>query len=269
MSENKNHLSAAHVGHKAGHGCATAVIVETALACDSNINECLSRLYGTPGEATAAHHRYDLLSLPDLAGLLNEERRYAMLVEDIQIAVRLHHTERLAVIADNSVGRALAAKLAADPKLNGLTVSSDCPMAHAEGSDMLVIGCMDWRLHGPQGGFERKLAAASGRSGCAVMTLPGAAKDIVPGSTRGQVALNIVRSMVKDRGLKEIILAAHTDCGKYGGRAAFAGPDDEMIRLTDDMRAAAEFLGREAGVKVRLAVAGIGDNCTDKIVEVR
>jgi hypothetical protein len=258
---NIGHGSGEHA--RSGHSCATAVIIDTVLADDQTIRSGLERLF--PGTGT----RYDLLSTPSLDGLLKDARRFEFLIEDILIAIRLHQTERLAIIASEAAHQALAERLAEHPMPAVLDIRSAGLRPEIRDSKLLAVGCMDWRLHGHEGGFKRHLADRFGDACAKFMTMPGAAKDLTDDTARGRALLPHIHALVEDHGLERIVLVAHTDCGKYGGRAAFAGPDDEMNCLVSDMKKAAEFLASNADVKIDLAVAHIGDNRTDKIVEVQ
>jgi hypothetical protein len=263
MTNPTNLIHGSDEHNESGHSCATAVIIDTVLADDDGIKNGLERLF--PGTGT----RYDLLSTPDLDGLLRDEQRFGFLIEDILIAIRLHQTERLAVIASETVRQALAERLTSHPMPAVLDIRSAGLRPETRDSKLLAIGCMDWRLHGHEGGFKRLLADGFGDASAKYMTMPGAAKDLTDGTARGRALLPRISALVEEHGLKRIVLVAHTDCGKYGGRAAFAGPDDEMNCLVKDMKKAAEFLASNTDAKVALAVAHIGRHCTDKIVEVQ
>jgi len=248
---------------KSGHSCATAVIIDTVLADDDTIKSGLESLF--PGTGV----RYDLLSTPDLGGLLHDEQRFEFLIEDILIAVRLHQTERLAIIAPEAIHQPLAEKLARHPMPVVLDVRSAGLQPETGGASLLAVGCMDWRLHGHEGGFKRLLAEGFG-DGCAkFMTMPGAAKDLTDGTVRGCALLPHIGALVEAHGLDKVVLVAHTDCGKYGGTAAFAGPADEKKRLTSDMAASAAFLSKNLGVSVNLAIAKVYGHRTQRIIRAK
>ena len=201
--------------------------------------------------------RYDLLSLPDLKGVLGDQVRYDLLVEDVLTAIGLHKAEYVAVIAgsDPAVPEGLAERLRTDPRLEGVHVSARTVVRVGFQPDALAVTCMDWRLHGI-GGFLPRCAELVGDKGIGLMTIPGVAKELSESTVRGRVTLQVLDTLVHD-GLKKLTLVSHTDCGKYGGCGAFSGSMEEQMQLTHDLRLAVRYLRSRLQIDVRLAIASV------------
>ncbi len=125
-------------------------------------------------------------------------------------------------------------------------------MAHT--CKALVLHCMDFRLQTAL----RERSVAEGLSGdYDLVSLAGAMKDLVHGSDAEQaVVLKQIEISSRLHGIQEIVFIAHTDCGAYGGRSAFADEAAERAAYETDLRAARDrVVGLHPNLKVRLVLA--------------
>ena len=105
----------------------------------------------------------------------------------------------------------------------------------------LLIHCMDFRLQ-PE---IKKMMEEQGLLGdCDLVALAGAAKNLLDPETQALTLKQIGLSR-QLHGMKEVHLMNHTDCGAYGGHAAFAGDEAERRKHADDLAEAAEIIRRE------------------------
>lgn len=250
------------------HGCALTVITEPCLAAaDGLIPACLEVMCPAIWRQKKKKTRYDLLSLPSLADAVEDSTVFDLLVGDLRTAISLHQAEYAAIICDDPLVRTLLAeRLAQHPQLRGIQILHHWAKKSLAPAETLVVTCMDWRLHGP-GGFMAMVRTALGEPTADLMTIPGVGKDLRSGSLRGQVVLDQLGRLVSE-GLLRLILVAHTDCGKYGGHAAFAGELDEADRLSRDLRAAADLIERACGLTVGLAIAEISKDRASRLVRI-
>jgi carbonic anhydrase len=105
----------------------------------------------------------------------------------------------------------------------------------------LVIHCMDFRLGKAVKTYleDKGLLDDSDE-----LSLAGASRSLVRPTSQGESEF-----LLKQIGLastlhkvREVFLVHHTDCGAYGGRAAFPDEDAESRCHVDDMRAAAALI---------------------------
>ena len=119
----------------------------------------------------------------------------------------------------------------------------------------LLLRCIDFRLcpaiHIYLEG--KKLLGA-----CDIVSVAGAAKNIaspVRESDR-EFVLRQIEISKKLHDIKQVIIMNHTDCGAYGGHAAFASGKDEENRHVVDMKMAADLIRKnhsELIIKIELA----------------
>jgi hypothetical protein len=246
------------------HGCALTVITEPQyLGSDDLIPACLELMYPEIWKRKKKKTRYDLLSLPDMTAAAEDSLSFDLLVEDLRTAISLHQAEYAAIISDSPARASLAERLMQHPQLQNIQVRHYWSKASLAATECLAVTCMDWRLHGT-GGFAPLLRAAFREPTANVMTIPGVAKDLTAQSPRGRAVLTQLDRLASD-GLRKLILAAHTDCGKYGGHGAFDGDLEETGKLTCDMRAAADLIQRHCGLEVSLALAEIGKDKVSRL----
>ncbi len=266
------------------HGCNMTVVADSDsfIHNGETIPEALARTY--PDERPPDARRFDLLAVPGLKYLPKNRAAADLVIEDILTAVDLHGAEDLLVVTADHCHTPVVRCLTEHPKLKGVmrsvrgyTASSS---RKANPARTLALTCMDWRLHGP-GGFAPAVRQAFGlRDGFMQMTVPGAAKELMSGgrmTPRGEVVAAQIAPLIK-RGLSRVIVISHTDCGKYGGNDAFAGWQDQILRLTGDLGDAAGFFKALLGVpKIdsRIAVveghalAALEEPCADPAVLAR
>jgi hypothetical protein len=238
------------------HGCALTVVTEPQyISNEGQIPACLELMYPEIWRRKKKKTRYDLLSLPDLADTIEDSTSFDLLVEDLRTAIGLHQAEYVAIISDSPGRATLAERLIQHPQLQNIQVRHYWSKKSLAAVECLAVTCMDWRLHGP-GGFAHLLRAAFREPAANVMTIPGVAKDLTANSPRGTAVLAQLEQLVYS-GLRKLILAAHTDCGKYGGHGGFDGELAETSKLTCDLRAAADLIERHCGLEVSLALAEI------------
>lgn len=79
---------------------------------------------------------------------------------------------------------------------------------------------------------------------CDVVSIAGAVKTLVaPGNGNEQAhLLNQFNISKRLHGISEVILMNHTDCGAYGGRAAFGSEDEEKTKHVEDMKSAGALI---------------------------
>ena len=71
-------------------------------------------------------------------------------------------------------------------------------------------------------------------------------------------ALNQIALSKKLHDIKKIILMNHSDCGAYGGKAAFASSDAEYVTHADDLKKSKEvILGFYPNVEIKTVLAKI------------
>ena len=105
----------------------------------------------------------------------------------------------------------------------------------------LLLQCMDFRL---APGIKKMMEEQGLMGDCDLVSLAGAAKNLLDPETQA-LALKQVGLSRQLHGIKEVHLVNHTDCGAYGGRAAFAGDEAEHRKHADDLTAAAEAIRQE------------------------
>ncbi|MFZ6036290.1 MAG: carbonic anhydrase [Patescibacteria group bacterium] len=104
----------------------------------------------------------------------------------------------------------------------------------------LVIHCMDYRLTESIHDF---LGSLDLRDQYDEVSLAGAAKGIADGDSEiTDVILKQIKTAHDLHGIQDVFLMHHTDCGAYGGRAAFTSANEERERHLADMHRAADVL---------------------------
>lgn len=100
-----------------------------------------------------------------------------------------------------------------------------------------------------------------------IISAAGAAKDIAQldsGYIEGQLGLS-----KKLHSINTVILMNHTDCGGYGGRAAFDSKEAEREAHLSDMQAAkTKVLASYPDINVLIALANINDDGSVAIEEI-
>jgi hypothetical protein len=222
--------------------CDLTVITESPPSVHSGglLAEAIRRSFGTEART------YDLLSVPNLKLMLKDAGACAMLAEDVRTAVSLHRMERILVASVTVPPRQVIQRLkdqealrgAKNLRFKGFTIQR--PRAfRADEYRTLVVTCMDFRLQGPEGiGAFYDLV---GRVPFGLAATPGAAKDLAHPSTRRRVIAGQL-AIAGGRGLKRVVLVSHEDCGKYGGRDAFASDANQRNTLAKDLLGGARWI---------------------------
>lgn len=104
-----------------------------------------------------------------------------------------------------------------------------------------LVRCMDFRL-GPQ--FRRWLDEKGYSGDIDEISIAGACKSFVALDNRcaAEFLMGQIDISIKLHQISRLILTQHTSCGGYGGSEAFASPEAEKIKLTNDMRALCELV---------------------------
>ncbi len=220
-------------------GCEITVLTESAsfIHHDGPISDALRLQYD---RETAS---YDLLSVPSLKHATKDQAHLDLLVTDIKTALSLHRAEKILVASLTIQPRQLIRYLKDRDDLRGRVTfkafAVNRPRRYEE-QQTLVVTCMDWRLHGASG-IGRFMGETFNAPAYGVLATAGAAKELHPGTVRNDLFLSQME-LIATKGLKRVILLSHTDCGKYGGDAAFGGITPQRATLSADIDATAKAL---------------------------
>lgn len=232
---------------KIADGCSMTVVTESAATIhhDDMITSALTRSFNYD-----AH--YDLLAVPSLRELLKSNDHIQILANDVMTAVSLHHVESL-LIASMSTGCAAQIRrriTQACPAIRNMHIRETTleRPRNLELHEPLVLTCMDWRLHGANG-FRSMMQGAFAVERFALMSTAGAGKELGHLGARTKMVLSQL-SRFANAGVTRVIVLSHTDCGKYGGNAAFADDHAQCVGLTSDLGNATKLL-REKFPKIR------------------
>ena len=210
--------------------------------------------------------RYDLLTVPDdVAG--NDPEQAKMLAEHIVSAAKWHGIRRV-IVALARWSQHLAdelEKLVAIPDMVFYPVDlASFGCYNLPLPEHLAVACMDWRMHGADGGLLTALENTYGSGAYSLLTMAGGAKWAAEtNGGRGARLIDHLTRAVRSTPLTQIHLTIHMDCGGYGGDEAFRSFDEQLARLTNDLRAA--FVNVEQAV----TKARWGARVTAGIVELR
>jgi len=127
-----------------------------------------------------------------------------------------------------------------------------------------LIRCMDFRL-GPA--IRDYMNANDLYGDCDIISVAGAAKDIAQATDSYVEGLVHLSKRLHDT--KTVLLMNHTDCGAYGGRAAFGSDEEERAKHLADMRTAkAKILAKQPEMNVKLVLAKIVPDGSVSIEEI-
>jgi len=218
------------------HECRTTVLTESfaMIHDDGRLGSWVRIATGDPSA------RYDLLSVADF-GLL-DENGLDVVAEDIRTAVALHNGERLLIYGRRDherIEEGLMARLAGlqgSLKIESFETKGFVP-DEPERAHVVVLTCMDWRLHGSPGALREALAEEMG-DGCVldadILTVAGGAMDLSrPSGRNAHVLRQLEPYLERDA---RIYLPCHTDCGKYGAEGT-------VERLRADLKLAGKAVG--------------------------
>ncbi len=119
-----------------------------------------------------------------------------------------------------------------------------------------LMHCMDFRFHKD----IKALMEQNGWMGDTdLVSLAGSAKAIVAPESQA-VALRQIEISKTLHGMKVVHLMAHTDCGAYGGKAAFTDENAEYEKLTGDLKEARDVVKNKwPDLEVKLSLAHIDE----------
>lgn len=106
---------------------------------------------------------------------------------------------------------------------------------------------------------------------CDLVSLAGAAKSIVDplAPEHRPTLLSQIELAVKLHHISKLILMNHTDCGAYGGAAAFASPEAEHAKHVEELQAAKTVvLEQFPHLEVVLVLASLQEDRTVAFEEV-
>ena len=119
----------------------------------------------------------------------------------------------------------------------------------------LIIHCMDFRLMKPIYEYLEKQNLVGD---CDQVVVAGAVKAIAenPDSPEAAILLKQIRLSRDLHGMQTLILMHHTDCGAYGGHAAFDSPEEERDAHISAMRKTRDEVNKRIpGLEIRLVLA--------------
>ena len=102
-----------------------------------------------------------------------------------------------------------------------------------------------------------------------IVSVAGAAKNIAAPASPAEAEFVLKQIDISNRlhHIGTVVLMNHTDCGAYGGKAAFASADAERNAHIEDMHKAKEMImKRYPNLAVKIALATIGES-KDVVIE--
>lgn len=96
-----------------------------------------------------------------------------------------------------------------------------------------------------------------------IVSIAGCVKNLVAPARETDVEFVMRQLDISKRlhGVCKVVLMNHTDCGAYGGRKAFASPEEERARHASDLeKARAMILARYPDLEVRNVIAHIDED---------
>lgn len=103
---------------------------------------------------------------------------------------------------------------------------------------IFVLGCIDFRFRDRLSDY---IKSQHGEVDFDEALLAGASKNLIDGQTR-DLALNQIRISHDLHQAKIIYLTNHIDCGAYGGSKAFSSKDEEVAKLSKDLKEAKKLV---------------------------
>lgn len=122
----------------------------------------------------------------------------------------------------------------------------------------LILHCIDFRFGKAIKNYmeENRLLGD-----CDIISIAGAAKNIASPANDDvdrDFVLNQIALSKKLHGVEKVILMNHTDCGAYGGRAAFNSDENEHAAHADDLKRSKEIVQSfYPDIKIQLVLARI------------
>lgn len=114
---------------------------------------------------------------------------------------------------------------------------------------IFVLGCLDFRFRDQLSDY---IKSQHGDIDFDEALLAGASKNLVDEQTCDLV-LNQIKISRDLHQAKIIYLTNHIDCGAYGGSLSFSSKDEEVNKLTEDLREAKKIVkGKYPDVEVKM-----------------
>lgn len=114
---------------------------------------------------------------------------------------------------------------------------------------IFVLGCIDFRFRDQLSDY---IKSQHGDVDFDESLMAGGSKNLVDEKTR-DVVLNQIRISHDLHQAKTVYLTNHIDCGAYGGSAAFSSKDEEIAKLTEDLKTSKNLvLEKYPDVEVRM-----------------
>ncbi|MFA5133634.1 MAG: carbonic anhydrase [Patescibacteria group bacterium] len=136
--------------------------------------------------------------------------------------------------------------------------------------NFILIRCMDWRLK--EGDDVLDWVEKNFGKKYDDPTYAGGVKDLISPKNPAFTdhILESIRISYDLHGVRKAVLMNHTDCGAYGGKAAFESPEAEEDQLIDDLKASAGLIkNRWPDMEVTLVLSKVeGDRAIEhRIIE--
>ena len=103
---------------------------------------------------------------------------------------------------------------------------------------IFVLGCIDFRFRDQLSDY---IKSQHGDVDFDESLMAGGSKNLVDEKTR-DVVLNQIRISHDLHEARIIYLTNHIDCGAYGGSAAFSSKDEEIAKLTEDLKTSKQLV---------------------------
>lgn len=122
----------------------------------------------------------------------------------------------------------------------------------------LMLHCMDFRLPKAMAEIRRELGIDGS---CDLVAVAGGSRELVRGTDAARTFILRQLELARElHGITGVVLVNHTDCGAYGGRAAFADADAENAAHIEDLTEAARTIRtRFPTLNVRLFLARVSE----------
>jgi len=246
---------------KIAHDCKTTVLTRasSALRYPDRLALWVERMTGSPD--------YDLLTLPkfDILGSTTA----SVLTRDLSAAVTLHNGERLLSYTDTDLEplfkmmrECMSKEMRENVRMDAYSIPYRI-MPEIMPVDTVVIGCMDFRLHRNDAQIHT-LSQALGEdaSGFDLFSTAGGGKEL----HYGQGRFEVVNDQLQRAKYRNVIILSHTDCGKYGGAAAFKNAAHQYASLAEDLAVACDLLRRNnQNLDVRAGIVHLEDDDVSRV----
>jgi carbonic anhydrase len=108
-------------------------------------------------------------------------------------------------------------------------------------ADAAVIGCFDCRFDA----VTRKLLKRLGIGAYDWVRAGGSTRNLLAADDTRKFLLDQLRASIRLHQTARLLLLNHSDCGAYGGRAAFRDAQEEAQRHWNDLQSAAAVVNEQ------------------------